>query len=451
MASVASDLARRGFPVTGSDSQFYPPMSDILAHSQVGLCVGFAPQNLPPDGLVIVGNAISRGNPELEAALNLGLNLISLPELIRHIYLTNRRPVVVAGTHGKTTTTAMVAYILRQAGLEPGWMIGGEPIDLPSPCELGIGQHFVIEGDEYDSVWYDKRPKFLNYRPFTAIINAVEFDHADIYPDIETISLAFRRFVALLPGDGLILVRGDDQLACDVTSKARCRVETFGFGEGLDWRIEDRTSDGEDGSYGVVSGVDGIRFDLKMLMAGKHNLANGCAAVVMAIRLGVDPIVAAEAMSRFQGVKRRLELAYNEHGIVIYDDFAHHPTAIQTTLQTLRRLHPKRRLWALFEPRSNTMVRNYLQDQLIEALAIADRVVLGPLHRKENIPETSRLNTDTICKLLDEFGVRCTVLKDLEDDVRRILPEFIAGDVVVIMTNGKFGNIKEQLISHLNG
>lgn len=445
MAAVATDLARRGWAVSGSDSQFHPPMSDLLGFSRVSICRGFAAENLPTDGLIVVGNALSRGNVEVEAALDRNLPLISLPELIRLYYLPGRLSVVVAGTHGKTTTTSMAAHLLRRLGRDPGWMIGGEPADLPAPCACGGGEMFVIEGDEYDTAWFDKRPKFLLYRPYYAILTSVEFDHSDIYRDIRAVEDAFRRFAGLLPEKGMLLVCGDDPRAVSVAGDARCRVATYGQGDFCDWRVEDATAPGQPGAQGSVSGPRGISLGLTLRVAGRHSLLNALAALALAVELGIDPQAAAEALSGFSGVARRLQKIAEAGGIILYDDFAHHPTAIRATLEAVRRMHPAARLWALFEPRSNTMVRNYFQNELKEALKIADRVVIGPLHRREKIPRNLRLDTSGIAARLSDSGTPTLALNTMDGAADRVAADLAAGDVLLVMSNGAFGGITAQL------
>lgn len=447
MASVAVDLARRGYGVSGSDAQFYPPMGDILAASPVRILHGYAPSNLPSSALVVVGNAVSRGNAELEAALNLNLPIISLPEVVRWLYLQGKESVVVAGTHGKTTTTAMLAHILRANELEPGWLIGGEPYDLPSSCHAGVGKHFVIEGDEYDTVWYDKRPKFLHYCSRFAIINAIEFDHSDIYSDLEEIKTAFRRLVSLLPSEGLLLFRAEDAVAREVAAGSRGRIASFGFQAEADWRLA-----ADDSAHrAMLKGPAGERVEISLEKGGAHNLANAAAASAMALQLGASPEGVGAALASFKGVRRRLDKVFEGGGVVIYDDFAHHPTAIAATIKAVRSREPGRRLYAFFESRSNTMTRNYLQPELIEALSLADCAVLGPVHRRDSIPPDLRLDPDLICKELAKRGVDAAALKNLEGDLDEKIRYITSGDVLLIMTNGTFGGLKEMLIRKLTG
>ncbi len=446
MAAVAAELRRSGFRVTGSDSGIYPPVSTFLEGQGISICDGFDPANIPWDSLIVVGNAISRGNVELEAAMDRRLPLISLPDLISRRYLTGRRPLVIAGTHGKTTTTAMTAHILRMAGRDPGWMVGGMPLDLEYPCWMGEGEEFIIEGDEYDCAWFDKRPKFYHYQPNIAVITAVEFDHADIYPDIEAVEAVFRRFAGLLPRSGRLIINGDDPRALAVAEAAPCPVETFGEGENCNWRLADLTESGAETVRGEFVTPDGERGVIELGMIGCYNLRNALAALAASAVVGVEPDEALAALPSFRGIARRLQLAEDTGGIAVWDDFAHHPTAIAGTLNALRRRYPDRRLWALFEPRSNTLVRRYFTAELTEVFAIADRVVIGPIHRREMIPENERLDTRTVAEELERRGLTAVAVDSFDDVVQAVVGELRVGDVVVVMSNGGFGGVKERVV-----
>jgi len=446
MASVAAELHRAGFKVTGSDSNVYPPMSEFLYKHGVTVLDGFKSVNLPKNALIVVGNALSRGNPELEAALNAGYCLISLPELISRRYLTDRTPIVVAGTHGKTTTTAMIAHILRHSGRDPGWLIGGIPVDLDFPCYFGSGDEFVIEGDEYDSVWYDKRPKFFHYKPRMAVLTSVEFDHSDIYEDLNAVKAVFRRFVRLLPENGKLLVCGDDREAFSVAADALCNVETYGFNSGLTWSLDNIKQSGEIGIHGDINGPNGLTGSMRLSLTGEFNLKNALAALAISVGVGVDPDDALKALQCFRGVKRRLELLTEEKGIAVWEDFAHHPTAISAALSGLRRRYSGRRLWALLEPRSNTMARKYFTSELVEALAQADNIILAPVHRKERIPFEERLDTSSIANILRNRGLDAVAVDAFDEVVEKIEKNARRGDVILIMSNGGFGGIKERIV-----
>ena len=445
MAAVAIELHRAGFTVTGSDSGIYPPMSDLLKSQNLTLFEGYRPENLPSKGLVVVGNAVSRGNPELETALDWRCQLISLPELIARRYLSGRRPIVVTGTHGKSTTTAMVAHILRSAGRNSGWLVGALPLDLEFPCVYTGGEDFVIEGDEYDTVWWDKRPKFLHYSPFVGIINAVEFDHSDIYPDLGAVKSAFRRFAGLLPQAGTLIVNGDDSNALEVAQSARCRIEKIGAGESNDWRLTSYVAAESGGVCGAFHAPDGDSGSIELNLLGEFNLRNGLAAIAAAQSVGVGWKDGVAALKSFRGVARRLQLLTEQAGISVWGDFGHHPTAVAGTLRALRERYPERRLWALFEPRSNTMARRYLQNELIEALALADRVTLAPIHRGVKIPEVERLDTAAVVSELRRRRRDAVAVETFDQVFADVAANLRVGDVIVVMSNGEFGGVKEKL------
>jgi len=449
MAAVAAELHRAGYRVTGSDSGAYPPMSDFLDDQGVGMIEGYHPDNLPVDALIVVGNAVSRGNIELEAALNGGYCLISLPELISRRYLTGKTSIVVTGTHGKTTTASMTAHILRTAGRDPGWMVGGMPLDLETPCRMGSGEEFVIEGDEYDSVYFDKRPKFFHYQPRIAVLTSVEFDHSDIYDDIHAVEAVFRRFVRLLPQSGRLIVCSDDFRAMEVASDAFCGIETYGSAFGSDWQVRDITEPGYSDLRGEFTGPSGRSGVIELPMIGKYNLKNAMAALAVATSVGVDINDALTALKDFRGIRRRMEMLIETDDVVVWEDFAHHPTAVMNTLSGLRRRYPGKRLWALFEPRTNTMARNYLADELTESLAYADRVVIGPVHRCEKIPQKERLDTVAIARALSERGITAFAADSFDDVESEVERNTAKGDVIVIMSNGDFGGVKERIAKSL--
>lgn len=445
MAAVAAELHRAGFSVTGSDSKAYPPTSTFLQNMGISILEGFKPENLPKDSLIVVGNAISRGNPELEAALDYGLIMCSLPELISRRFLVDKQSVVVSGTHGKTTTTAMLSHVLRQNGRDPGWIVGGVPIDLGLPCWAGTGNEFVIEGDEYDTVWYDKRPKFLHYKPNKAIITSIEFDHADIYANIEEIKTAFKRFVGLLPKSGCVVAYGDDAIVREISEKANCAVITYGQSDDCEWKLVDVTEAGSPGVSGEIHrNGDTYRIDLGLM--GKHNLMNSLAVVVMAENLGVPIQQTIDALATFKGVQRRMQSLLDEDALTIWDDFAHHPTAIRETLAGVRKRYPERRICAVFEPRSNTMVRNFLEKELIEALSLADCITLTAPHRKDKISPEQLLDTEKVVNELrkkDKIAENSDTFTEL---LEKVTNQTSPGDIIVLMSNGGFGGIKDQLV-----
>ncbi len=445
MASLAGMLQQLGLQVTGSDAAAYPPMAGFLASLKIAVAQPYSANNLNPrPDFVIVGNAISRGNPELESALDQRIPLRSLPQTLAEYFLRNREPVVVAGTHGKTTTTSMLAWIFQVAGREPSFLVGGIAENFASSFALGKGSQFILEGDEYDSAFFDKGPKFLHYMPDSAILTSVEFDHADIYPDLEAVKTAFRRLVNLVPRRGRIVAWDGDASVEECVSRAFCTVERYGFGEGADWRITNLRFAGEQTIWRLLR--QGKPWaDLEFSLAGEYNVLNASAAAAMAAGYGIEPAVVVQALRTFQSVKRRLEVKAVVNGITIVDDFAHHPTAIAGTLKALRVRYPGARLWAIFEPRSNTLRRKVFEQDVVRSLALADQVVIAEVFRPEAIPEGQRLSVQAVVEAMVRAGKPARVLADADAIVAAITPELRSGDVVAILSNGGFGGIYEKL------
>jgi UDP-N-acetylmuramate: L-alanyl-gamma-D-glutamyl-meso-diaminopimelate ligase len=448
MASLAGMLATRGFRVTGSDAAAYPPMSDFLR--SLGIPVKpFAAENLEPaPDVLVVGNAISRGNVELEAALNRRLPLKSMAQLVYEEFLRGRETLVVAGTHGKTTTTSMLAWIFQHAGKRPSFLIGGIAENFGSSFAVEDSQHFIIEGDEYDTAFFDKGPKFLHYFPAAAILTSVEFDHADIYANLDAVKTAFKRLVNLVPRNGRVVAWDGNPNVDECLSRALCTVERYGFGETSTWRIVDAKYDPERTSWRVLrDGKPWAEFDFAL--AGSYNVLNATAAAAMAAAYGVKPDAIAEALRAFRSVKRRLEVKAEIGGITIVDDFAHHPTAIAGTLTALRTRYPNRRLWAIFEPRSNTLRRAVFQRSLAESLALADEVVVASIFKVEAIPEAERLDLAAVIDDVNQRGRPAVQLPDADAIVADAAPRMKSGDVVAILSNGGFGGIYEKLPARL--
>ncbi len=449
MASLAGMLQQRGFRVTGSDVASYPPMSTFLESLGIVVAQPFAEKNLDPrPDLVVVGNALSRGNVELERVLDERIRFCSLPQILHDEFLVGKEVLVVAGTHGKTTTTSMLAWIFETAGLEPSFLIGGIAENFGRSFGLGNGQHFILEGDEYDTAFFDKGPKFLHYFPDAVILTSVEFDHADIYKDLDAVETSFRRLVNLVPQRGRILGfdTGDSVDLC--LRKAFCPVERYGTSQRANWRIENLTLGEDKTSWSVVR--DGkLWHDFEFSLGGEYNVWNATAAAALAAHYGIERKVLAEALSSFRSVKRRLELKARVHGITIIDDFAHHPTAIEQTIRALRARYPQSRLWAVLEPRSNTMRRNVLQDALARSLAEADQVVIAAIFKSEAIPAGERLDLNRVVEEIHKRGKPARVLADADAIVSVIAPELREGDVVAILSNGGFGSIYEKLPKRL--
>lgn len=445
MASLAGLLKQRGFKVTGSDTAAYPPMSDFLAAMAIPVAQPYAETNLKPrPDWVVVGNAISRGNIELEHVLDQRIQFRSMPDTLYDHFLRTREPIVVAGTHGKTTTTSMLAWIFQQAGKDPSFLVGGIAENFGSSFALRQGKHFIIEGDEYDTAFFDKGPKFLHYFPQAIILTSVEFDHADIYKDLDAVKVAFKRLVNLVPSRGKIVAWDASENVDECISKAFTPVERYGMKEGSFWRITNLQFASERTTWTVLR--EGQPWaDFEFALAGEYNVLNATAAAAMASHYGIEPQVIAEALRSFKSVKRRLEVKAEVDGITIIDDFAHHPTAIAATLTALRTRYPDSRLWAIFEPRSNTLRRKVLQKDLISSLALADQVVITPIFKPEAVPENERLTTASVVNGIKKSGKPARELADADAIVASVGPELQSGDVVAILSNGGFGGIYEKL------
>lgn len=449
MASLAGMLKQRGFRVTGSDAAAYPPMSDFLAALSIPVAQPYAEENLKPrPDLVVVGNAISRGNPELEYVLDERIPLRSLPEMLQEQFLRGRESIVVAGTHGKTTTTALAAWIFHVAGLNPSFLIGGIAENFGSSFALKQGKHFLLEGDEYDSAFFDKGPKFLHYMPDAVILTSVEFDHADIYRDLEEVKTAFRRLVNLVPRRGRIVAWEEGAALQECLARAFCPVERYGMSAAAEWRIAELRFEPERTTWTLLR--RGERWgELSFALAGEYNVLNATAAAAMAAGYGIEPQAVAEALKTFRSVKRRLEVKAEVGGVTLIDDFAHHPTAIAGTLKALRTRYPGARLWAILEPRSNTLRRRVLEAELARSLALADEVVIAGVFRADAIPEAERLSTARLVEGLRRGGKRARELPDADAIVAAVVPELRPGDVVAILSNGGFGGIYEKLPQRL--
>ena len=445
MASLAGLLKQRGFRVTGSDAAVYPPMSDMLAALGIPVQQPYAESNLKPrPDLVVVGNAISRGNPELEYVLDQRIPLRSLPQVLYEYFLRGRESIVVAGTHGKTTTTAMLAWIFHTAGHNPSFLVGGVAENFASSFALKPGKHFILEGDEYDTAFFDKGPKFLHYFPDAAVLTSVEFDHADIYADLESVKTAFRRLVNLVPKRGRIVAFDGDASVGECVGRALCAVERYGFEAGSYWRATDVRYEPAGTLWSVLrEGEPWASFELPL--AGEYNVLNATAAAAVAAGYGIPAAAIGKALREFRGVKRRLEVRGEVNGVTFVEDFAHHPTAIAGTLRALRVRYPGRRLWALFEPRSNTLRRNVFAERLVESLALADQVVIADIFRAEAIPEAERLDLGKVVAEIARRGAPAQNLADADAIVAAVAPELRSGDVVAILSNGGFGGIYEKL------
>jgi UDP-N-acetylmuramate: L-alanyl-gamma-D-glutamyl-meso-diaminopimelate ligase len=449
MASLAGMLKQRGFCVTGSDNAAYPPMSEFIASLNIPVSQPFGEANLQPrPDLVVVGNAISRGNPELEHVLDQGIPLRSMPQVLHDGFLVERERLVVAGTHGKTTTASLLAWLFQCAGRAPSFLIGGIPENFGSSFKLDEGREFILEGDEYDTAFFDKGPKFLHYFPHAVVLTSVEFDHADIYKDLAEVKTAFKRLVNLVPRRGLLVAWDGHPNVDECVSRAFGRVERYGFGESSTWRITDVEYTPNLTRWKVVRNAEPWG-DFEFSLAGEYNVLDATAAAAMAANYGVSADAIAEALRSFHSVKRRLEVRSEVQGITIIDDFAHHPTAISETLKALRVRYPGRRLWAILEPRSNTLRRKVFQSELAQSLGLADEVVLANIFRSETIPEHERLEPAAVVAALRSSGKPARLLETADAIVGTIAPELREGDVVAILSNGGFDGIYEKLPAKL--
>ncbi len=456
MGSLAGLLKARGVHVTGSDQKLYPPMSTALASWGIPVHEGFRPEHLieaAPD-LVVIGNAVRPDNPEARAAIDEGFAYRSFPDALYELAIAGHHPVVVAGTHGKTTTTSLLAFLLHDAGRAPSFLIGGYALDFDGSFAEGGGEHFVVEGDEYDTAFFDKTPKFLHYHPRTLLLTSVEFDHADIYRDLDHVKAAFRSLVAGMPESGTIVAATDHEPVRDVLREAPCHVLGYGFREGAAWRAE-ALEPGPEGTGFQVRRDGQPPLRARVPLYGKANVENALGALAVVCGLGVEAQPAAAGLARFGGVKRRQELRGEVRGVTVIDDFAHHPTAVAATLEALRVRFPGRRVIALFEPRTNTSRRAVFQDDYARAFDDADRVVV------RRVPETplysatgevrERFSADRLARDLRARGVATDVEADVEAIVSRVASESAPGDVVVTLSNGGFDGVWDRLLAALAG
>ena len=450
MATLAAMLKAKGHAVYGSDQAVYPPMSDFLRDQGIAVMEGYDAAHITSDvELVVVGNAISRGNPELETVLDRKIRYQSLPEVIRERFLWDARSHVIAGTHGKTTTAALAGWVLTAGELDPSVLIGGIAPNFGGSYRLGSGRDFVIEGDEYDSAFFDKTAKFLKYLPDTVVVGNLEFDHADIYPDLEAIRTAFRRLVVLVPRNGRLLLGADSPEALALADHARCPVETFGLAENADWRASELRPDDGRMVFELTRRGEALGH-VTLPLFGTHNVRNALAAIAIGDLAGLSAAEMKRGLAGFQGVRRRMELRGTAAGVAVFDDFAHHPTAIRETLSAVRWAYPDRRIWALFEPRSATSCRRVFQDDFARAFAASgvDDVIFAPVFRS-SLPEKERLSVEKLVRTLKSDGHRARHLPDVGAIVDVVAAESSPGDVVVVMSNGGFDGIHDRLLHAL--
>ena len=449
MTPLAGMLAASGYRVTGSDAGVYPPASTLLESLGIAWKNGFDAANLDPSpDIVVIGNALSRGNPEVEAVLDNKIPYRSLPQTLEEYFLPGHDSLVVTGTHGKTTTTSMLSWILHHAGRHPNFLIGGVAENFGRSFGLGGGNEFVLEGDEYDSAFFDKAPKFLHYHPQEIILTSLEFDHADIYENLAAIELQFRRLVNLVPKSGRIVAWGESETVRGVLQKAYCPVETYGFAPGVDWLVGDlEIRDGETHFRVSRNGKDVTR--IKMALAGRHNVLNATAAAAIAHGRGVSGEAIAAAMAEFRGVLRRLEVKGESSGVLVVDDFAHHPTAIRATIDAARHRWPGRKLWAVFEPRSNTMRRKVFEKALADSLATADAAVLGAVNRANLLSDAERMSPARVLESIGKAGKIAAGFDSADEIAEYLSAETRPGDLVLVMSNGSFDGLCGKLLAKL--
>lgn len=450
MAALAAMLKSQGHEVCGSDEKAYPPMSTFLKERDIPVFRGFQTSNLAaatPD-LVVIGNALSRGNPEVEFVLNEKIDFISMPAALNRFFICDKYSCVVTGTHGKTTTTSLLAWILESAGTEPSFFVGGIPENFGQGFQLKDGRHFVSEGDEYDSAFFDKGPKFLHYQPDLLIINNIEFDHADIYNNLEEIKTAFRRLINIVPGNGHIIANADDPVVAELVQKTFSNVYTFGFSEHAEWRAEEMQFDSNGTTFSIRRKNETISRIFSPLM-GQFNISNVLAAFVAANILGVPHVQIRAAIESFQSVKRRMTRLGEVNEIMVFEDFAHHATAVKETIAGVRLRYPDRRVWAIFEPRTASAKRKVFEQFYYNAFEGADQVVFAAMHRPEKVPESERISIANIVNQLciKRIAARCVTSNE---ELLRLLPlEARQGDVFIFMSNGDFDNIPGRFLKAL--
>ena len=453
MAPLAGMLREHGFRVTGSDSGVYPPASTFLESLGIAFNHTFAAENLrPAPDLAVIGNIIARGNPELEEVLDCKIPYRSMPEILEEVFLPGRHSIVVSGTHGKTTTTAMLAWIFHSAGKRPNFLVGGVAENFGKSYGLEGGEECILEGDEYETAFWDRGPKFFHYHPDDLIITSLEYDHADIYPDFETYQLAFRRLVNLVPRLGRVVIWGDaeesGQALRRAAEKAFCPVETYGFDGGNDWMARDLAIEGETMRFSVTH--HGKPFgELSMTVTGRHNVLNAMAAVIVAQGRGIAAGEIAKALATFRSVKRRMDVKGEIGGVLVVDDFAHHPTAVKATIEAARGRWPGRRLWAILEPRSNSMRRKVFQEALPKALALGDHVILGGVFRAQQLGDENRMDPESVAANVRALGTDARVLPSSEAISEHLAAEAREGDLLLIMSNGSFDGLCEKLLKKL--
>ncbi|MFH0844567.1 MAG: UDP-N-acetylmuramate:L-alanyl-gamma-D-glutamyl-meso-diaminopimelate ligase [Pseudomonadota bacterium] len=450
MASLAGILKEKGYLATGSDQNVYPPMSTFLRDLSIPILEGYRAENLsPPPDLVIVGNVITRQNPEAAELSRIKTPYLSFPQALKYFAMAGKRSVVICGTHGKTTTSALAAWLLEKAGLDPSFMIGGLPHNFQRNFQSGTGPYFVIEGDEYDTAFFDKGPKFLHYSPWATILTSIEFDHADIYRDLDHIKESFRKLIDLIPAEGLLISNGDDPLVIRQSKRAKSPVTTYGFSENADWRGVD-VDVREESTHLRILKKGKPHITLSTPLYGRHNIGNLLSIVALSDFLEIDGKILAEAMKGFMGIRRRQEVRGEKKGILILDDFAHHPTAVRETLLAVKEKYVNRRLIAVFEPRSNSSRRNVFQGAYAAAFDNAELVFIPEPPLMEKIPPEERFSSAKLVEDLKKRGLKAIYAPDTDHLIHEILRSAREGDVILIMSNGSFDDLHDKLLNRLD-
>jgi UDP-N-acetylmuramate: L-alanyl-gamma-D-glutamyl-meso-diaminopimelate ligase len=449
MASLAGMLKQKGYLVTGSDQNIYPPMSDFLESLSIPVQKGYKAENLSPrPDLVIVGNVISRQNPEAVQLGVLNIPYVSMPQALGEFAIKDKISIVISGTHGKTTTSSLASHVLEKAGLDPGFMIGGIVKNFLSSFKLGEGPYFIVEGDEYDTAFFDKGPKFLHYLPRVVILTSIEFDHADIFRDLDHVIATFRRLIDIIPPDGLLIANRDDDLVMAEAKRARCRVISYSLNGRAEWSASDIS--GQDGMTRVEVLKEGKSYtSLVTPLYGEYNISNLLSVAALSEHLGIDKSVLYDACKSFQGVRRRQEVRGEKGGVLVLDDFAHHPTAVEKTIKAVKERYSDRRLLAVFEPRSNSSRRNVFQEKYSQAFDKADLVFIPDPVLMEKIPEEERFSSKRLVESLNARKVMAQHYPDSQKLLEALVGEARKGDVILIMSNGSFDNLHDRLLEKL--
>jgi len=447
MAALAGLLKKAGHNVTGSDANIYPPMSTLLSNAGIKIFPGYKKENISKDiDLVIVGNAVSKKNEEVQAVLDAGISYTSFPAALSQFFLEGRKSLVVTGTHGKTTTTSLLSWVLESAQRKPGFMVGGWLKNFDTNHQVPVGDYFVTEGDEYDSAFFDKGPKFLHYRPDASILTGIEFDHADIFSDLDQIKQVFRDYVKLIKG--IILVKSDDENIRNVLPSASCKVETYGFDEKADWRIEDYRFEKGCGHFSL-SFKNKKQADFQLAMIGRHNVENAAAVAALCLNLGLTADEINVGFQTFKGIKRRQEIVGEKSGVTVIDDFAHHPTAIDLTINAVKEAYLGQRVWAVFEPRSATSRRKVFEDSFPKSFLKADRVIFAGLFAPEKIKDEERLDVQAVIASINNMGGVAEYIPQVDDIVKFITKNAKSEDVILVMSSGGFDGIHRKILERL--